>query len=136
MIETRVGMTLTDCLPFKLSNELTKLHPPYEGVDELLPVQLNRYSCGGLVIGIAGHHCVGDGQSMNSACFAWAQVVRGLNVNPLPHHDRIAVTAPRTPPVSKFNHQTIEFREGGATHSASSSSSSSSILNLVVHFSP
>ncbi|RWR74770.1 agmatine coumaroyltransferase-2-like protein [Cinnamomum micranthum f. kanehirae] len=135
LVETRVGTTLAERLPFNPSHELTKLHPPIEGnIDELLQIQLNRYTCGGLVIGQTAHHRVADGQSMSSFFLAWAKLVRGLAVDPLPYHDRAAISVPRNPPFYEFNHRAIEFREE-IERDTSANTSSSSIVNLVIHFS-
>ncbi|KAK9151737.1 hypothetical protein Syun_010046 [Stephania yunnanensis] len=110
--ETYLPTTLSEQLPFEPSKEVNHLLPPVEGVEEyLLLIQLNRYACGGLVIGQAAHHRVSDGQSMSAFFDAWAKLVRGLNVDPLPYHDRLGITAPRNPPIVEFDHHSIEFKK-------------------------
>ncbi|XP_068658302.1 tryptamine hydroxycinnamoyltransferase 1-like [Aristolochia californica] len=136
IVETRIGTTLAESLPFEPSHELTNLHPPIEGVEELLQIQLNRYTCGGLVIGQTAHHRVADGQSMSYFFAAWARSVRGLDVEVLPYHNRAAVSIPRNLPMCEFNHRAIEFKEHKAPPvSASIDPSSPSIVNLVIHYS-
>ncbi|XP_058079623.1 tryptamine hydroxycinnamoyltransferase 1-like [Magnolia sinica] len=138
VVEARVGTTLVERLPFNPSHELTNLHPPIEGVEELLQIQLNRFTCGGLVIGQTAHHRVADGQSMSSFFLSWAKLVRDLNVDPLPYHDRAAISIPRNPPMCEFNHREIEFKDNKAPAltTAIADASSLSIMNLVVNFSP
>ncbi|KAL5972598.1 hypothetical protein ACLOJK_039403 [Asimina triloba] len=138
-VEARVNMTLAERLPLEPSLELTQLHPPTDGVQELLQIQLNRFSCGGLVIGTTSHHRVADGQAMNSFFLAWARLVRGLDVDRLPYHDRAAISVPRNPPRSEFNHQAVEFREQLITtlleNPTPKSRFTAPIENLVVRFS-
>ncbi|MCL7024318.1 hypothetical protein MKW94_008385 [Papaver nudicaule] len=107
--ETFSETTLAEQLPFNpLSREVRQLLPP-EGHGEFLQIQLNRYSCGGLVIGATYHPRVADAQSMSSFFVAWARVVRGLDIDPLPYHDRDAVCQPRKPLKVEFDHRSIEF---------------------------
>ncbi|XP_058094732.1 tryptamine hydroxycinnamoyltransferase 2-like [Magnolia sinica] len=137
LIETQIEMTLIERLPLDPSTDLRKLYPTFDGVDELLQIQLNRFSCGGLLIGLTAHHRVADGQSMSSFFLAWAKLVRGLDVDPLPYHDRAAISVPRNPPRCDFNHQVMEFRENTTLAESPTSNSVclSYIENLVVHFS-
>ena len=111
MIETRVNSNLQESVPLLPSSELEKLHPKTDGVEELLQVQLNRYACGGVVVGLTAHHRVADGQSMNTFFAVWARLVKGLEVESLPYHGRSAIAAPRNPPKLEFNHDEIEFRK-------------------------
>ncbi|KAG9454830.1 hypothetical protein H6P81_007734 [Aristolochia fimbriata] len=137
IVETTVGTTLAERLPFEPSHELTELHPPIEGeIEELLQIQLNRFACGGLVIGQTAHHRVADGQSMSFFFAAWARLVRGLDVEVLPYHNRAAVSVPRNPPTCEFNHRAIEFKEHSApvAPEAVVAPGGASIVNLVIHY--
>lgn len=67
---------------------MTLLHPPINDVEELLLVQFNQFKCGGMVIVLAVHHHVGDGQCTSTFLVAWSQLVRRLAVNPMPYHGR------------------------------------------------
>ncbi|RWR76049.1 agmatine coumaroyltransferase-2-like protein [Cinnamomum micranthum f. kanehirae] len=128
LVETRISHTLEEQLPLDLSKDLSMYYQPINDVDEPLQVQLNRFSCGGMVIGLSAHHRVADGHSMGFFLHAWARLVRGLEVHPLPYHDRAAISVPRNPPHYDFDHQTIEFTEELVT-------TPSPIANLAVHFS-
>ncbi|KAK1263050.1 Agmatine coumaroyltransferase-2 [Acorus gramineus] len=135
VIETRTADTLADRLPLDPSDELALLHPPTDAsVEYLLQVQLNRFACGGLVIGVTSHHRVADGHSMSGFLVRWAEAVRGLGMDSFPYLDRAAVSVPRSPPRSEFNHRAIEFKEGHDS-AAPSPRSCSVIENLVVHYS-
>ncbi|KAI3939322.1 hypothetical protein MKW98_022190 [Papaver atlanticum] len=107
--KTYIPSTLAEHLPFNPSKDVIHLLPPVEGVEELFQIQLNRYACGGLVIGETSHHRVADGQSMSSFFVAWARMVRGLDIETLPYHDRFAVSQPRSQPNVEFDHPSIEF---------------------------
>ncbi|KAI3889842.1 hypothetical protein MKW92_009707 [Papaver armeniacum] len=109
--ETYITSKLAEKLPFHPSKDVSHLLPPIEGVEELFQVQLNRYSCGGLVIGVTSHHRVADGQSMSSFFVAWARMAQGLHIETLPYHDRTAVSKPRNPPTVEFDHPSIEFKK-------------------------
>jgi hypothetical protein len=78
-------------------------------------VQLTRYRCGGLVIGTACQHLVADGQSITTFYTVWATAVRrsasATDLRPLPFTDRAAIAVPRSPPMPKFDHRNIEFRD-------------------------
>nr|CAB3482359.1 unnamed protein product [Digitaria exilis] len=78
-------------------------------------VKLNRYKCGGLIIGIISHHQVADGHSMSTFLSKWAMIVRACNddddftVQPL-FLDHAATAVPRSPPVPVFDHMPVEFK--------------------------
>ncbi|XP_068660852.1 tryptamine hydroxycinnamoyltransferase 1-like [Aristolochia californica] len=136
VIETYVETTLAERLPLDPSEELRQLRPPIEDVKELLQIQLNRFACGGLVIGQTAHHRVADGQSMSAFFVSWARLVRGLEVDPLPYHDRGAIAIPRNPPRCEYNHRDIEFKGSYSCSPPLTLISVSSIDNMVVRFSP
>ncbi|KAL5972600.1 hypothetical protein ACLOJK_039405 [Asimina triloba] len=140
LVEAHVHTTLAERMPLDPSPELSQLHPPVHGVEELLQIQLNRFSCGGLVIGASSHHRVADGHSMSLFFHAWSKLVRGLELDLPPCHDRAAISAPRNPPKYEINHQAVEFEEitipcKGARSAASDSSCLPPVENLVVRFS-
>ncbi|KAK1303124.1 Agmatine coumaroyltransferase-2 [Acorus calamus] len=115
LVETHLPITLSDQLPLLdcPSPDLARLHPSTQGnVPHLLQIQLNRYACGGLVIGQTAHHHVADGQSMSAFYRIWAELARGARAPtpPLPFHDRASVSVPRDPPHVAFNHREIEFK--------------------------
>lgn len=116
LVETRLMTHLSDWLKhsFNLSSspEACCLAPETAGTEELLHIQLNRFACGGMVIGVAAHHRVADGPAMSLFLVAWARLVQGLDVGRIPSHDRSAIATHRDPPLCEFNHQDIEFRRG------------------------
>eukprot|EP01018_Ginkgo_biloba_P029636 Gb_38698 [translate_table: standard] len=106
LMEARADSSLADAMPFNPSPFLQQLIPPTQGVSELLLIQLTRFTCGGLVIGIARHHRVADGEAATYFMNSWGKTVRGEAVHPLPIHDR-SVLMPRDPPTPMFDH--IEY---------------------------
>ncbi|KAI3863182.1 hypothetical protein MKW98_015640 [Papaver atlanticum] len=80
--ETYIPTTLAEQLAFNPSKDVSHLLPPVEGVEELFQIQLNRYACGGLVIGETSHHRVDDGQSMSSFFVAWDRMFKKITINP------------------------------------------------------
>ncbi|KAG9454831.1 hypothetical protein H6P81_007735 [Aristolochia fimbriata] len=138
VIETYVGATLSERLPLDPSEELRQLRPGIEDVEEVMQIQLNRFACGGLVIGQTAHHRVADGQSMSAFFVAWARLVRASGqVDPPPFHNRAAIAVPRSPPRCEHDHRDIEFRGSAAASSSPPLPlvSVSSIDNMVVRFS-
>eukprot|EP01018_Ginkgo_biloba_P000344 Gb_33798 [translate_table: standard] len=109
LIEARANGVLANAMPFDHSPFLTQLVPPTQGVNELLLVQLTRFSCGGLVIGIASHHQIADAEAFIFFMNSWGKVVRGQEpLNPLPLRDR-SLLIPRDPPQPMFDH--IEYKK-------------------------
>ncbi|XP_058108901.1 agmatine hydroxycinnamoyltransferase 1-like [Magnolia sinica] len=103
MVETNVAMELLDILPLEPSPKLVQLHTQTDVAQHLLQVQFNRFSCGGLVIGITNHHRVADGKSMSSFFVTWAKLVRGLHIDKFPVYDR-TMLIPRDPPRCDHDH--------------------------------
>ncbi|CAA7393194.1 unnamed protein product [Spirodela intermedia] len=109
--------TLEEHLPFDPSAGFLTLHPhPAEGLEVLLQVQLTRFSCGGLTLGLTSHHRIGDGSSICHFLFTWAKLVQGRDVGTLPFFGWSSVCAPRNPARVEFDHLGTEFRrKSGAT---------------------
>ncbi|KAI7984217.1 Agmatine coumaroyltransferase-2 [Camellia lanceoleosa] len=107
-VEASADSTLEQAMPFKPSTSLLNLHPSLKGVAELLQVQLTRFTCGSMVVGFTSHHVVADGHSMSNFLVAWGQACRGLEISPIPSHDR-AIFLPRDPSSFEFEHEGIEF---------------------------
>ncbi|KAH7855719.1 hypothetical protein Vadar_028089 [Vaccinium darrowii] len=74
----------------------------------LLLVQITRFRCGGLSLGLAISHVMADGTSLRNFMSVWAQIARG---NPLdvvlPYLDRTALLA-RDPPTLRYNHERFD----------------------------
>ncbi|PKA52963.1 Agmatine coumaroyltransferase-2 [Apostasia shenzhenica] len=137
VIETSVSAALSEMLPLDATSDLSELHSPVgDDVEELLQVQFNRYSCGGLVIGLTSHHRVADGQSMSLFFAAWAQAVRlGEVTGPRPFLDRAAVGVPRNPLRVEFNHREVEFRAPPTSPKSVAPAAVCAVENLKVRFS-
>ncbi|KAJ4803346.1 HXXXD-type acyl-transferase family protein [Rhynchospora pubera] len=132
VIEVRVSSTLCKNISLEGTKNLKELYPSTdEGIEELMQVQLNRYMCGGLVIGLTCHHFLGDGQSISNFCSAWAQTVRtpGMHALATPFLDRGAIVVPRKIPMTSFDHANIEFKK------VEFDSHWNKAQNLTVHFS-
>ncbi|KAL7257678.1 hypothetical protein ACSBR1_003903 [Camellia fascicularis] len=71
----------------------------------LLLVQLTKFSCGGVSLGLATSHIMIDGTSFSHFISTWAKIARGEPLDVLPFLDRTLLLArdPPTPP--HFNHE-------------------------------
>ncbi|KAK9707341.1 hypothetical protein RND81_07G190700 [Saponaria officinalis] len=66
----------------------------------LVMVQLTRFKCGGVCLGVSEHHHVADGQSYALFINSWARLAKGLDIDHVkPDHDRFKYLAPRDPPL-------------------------------------
>ncbi|XP_059427739.1 hydroxycinnamoyl-CoA:piscidic acid hydroxycinnamoyltransferase-like [Corylus avellana] len=73
----------------------------------LLLVQLTRFPCGGLCVGIAISHIVVDGRATLNFTNAWAKLARGedLGCDEMPFHDRTMLRSHEVLPVwPRFEH--------------------------------
>lgn len=103
LIEAEARGNLQDMWPFNPSHLLLDLIPINRGVPELLLIQVTRFTCGGLTLGVARHHQVADGEAASEFMEAWASMVQGLPIACSPLHDRSALMA-RDPPQPVFDH--------------------------------
>ncbi|EEF34918.1 Anthranilate N-benzoyltransferase protein, putative, partial [Ricinus communis] len=108
-VEASVNDKLDHVMPLKPSSVILSLHPSLKDVEELVQVQLTRFTCGSLVVGFTAHHLVADGQSTSNFLVAWGRASRGLDMNPLPIHDR-TIFNPRKPPHFEFDHRGVEYK--------------------------
>ncbi|KAF0909914.1 hypothetical protein E2562_001178 [Oryza meyeriana var. granulata] len=112
-VEAAVDAPLAVAVPFRPSPEVKRLHPCIDGapVEELLQVQVTRFSCGSMVLGFASHHRVADGQATASFLVAWGLATRRMPVAPpLPVRDRPTRFVPRDPPLVEFPHRDTEYK--------------------------
>ncbi|CAL4983379.1 unnamed protein product [Urochloa decumbens] len=77
--------------------------------EQLMLVQVTRFTCGSLVVGFAAHHLVADGRALFNFLMAWGQATRGVAIDPVPVHDRASFFKPRQPPKVEFEHRGAEF---------------------------
>ncbi|KAI4357058.1 hypothetical protein L6164_001032 [Bauhinia variegata] len=77
----------------------------------LFLVQLTRFSCGGLSIGVAFSHVMADGVSGIHFVNTWAKLARGetLKKEELPFLDRTVLRSPHPVPAPRFDHKAYEF---------------------------
>ncbi|KAG6539167.1 tryptamine hydroxycinnamoyltransferase 1-like [Zingiber officinale] len=140
VVEATVASTLSDHLPLEPSPELLKLHPPTAEPAHLLQVQLNRFRCGGLAVGLSCHHKVADGASMGAFLAAWGRAARGIPASapPATLFDRSWIR-PRSPPRCEFEHWGTDFirlDDGRRQHYSSNNSvDPSRITNFLLHYS-
>ncbi|KAL0460602.1 UNVERIFIED_CONTAM: Agmatine hydroxycinnamoyltransferase 1 [Sesamum latifolium] len=87
-VEASVDHPLNETIHFQLSPTLLSLHPSLEGVVELFQVQVTRFSCGSMVVGFTVHHFVADECATRNFLVSWSEACRGLDISPLPFHDR------------------------------------------------
>lgn len=107
-VEASVNDPLEESMPSTPSPVLLTLHPSLKDVEELVQVQLTRFSCGSLVVGFTAHHLVADGHATSNFLVAWGKACRGLEMAPLPMHDR-TIFVPRDPPKFEFQHKGVEY---------------------------
>ncbi|TVU48140.1 hypothetical protein EJB05_07766, partial [Eragrostis curvula] len=143
VVEATVSADLADVLAAGMAAD--ELYPPMpeEGVGAaVLQVKLNRYRCGGLVVGIIFHHQVADGHSMSTFFTMWSRAMGRRKDDftvpaPPPFLDRAATAVPRGTPTPTFEHRSIVF-EGGNDDDQDPKSYAvvplDRIKNLTVHF--
>ncbi|KAG5515653.1 hypothetical protein RHGRI_036633 [Rhododendron griersonianum] len=107
-VEASAECTLDQAMPFQPSASLLALHPSWKGVEELVQVQLTKFTCGSMVVGFTAHHLVADGRSTSDFLVAWGRACRGLEIDPTPSRDR-GIFSPRDPPRFEFEHRGAEF---------------------------
>ncbi|KAL6645431.1 hypothetical protein ACP70R_017039 [Stipagrostis hirtigluma subsp. patula] len=142
VIEATVSADLADVLADGMAANFDDMYPtfPEENVGAaLLQVKVNRFRCGGVVIGTIAHHYLGDGHSFGIFFTTWASAVReGKNfaVPSPPFLDRGETTVPRPTPTPVFDHRSIEFRGGDDGHSSKPHAvvPMDKIKSLTVHF--
>lgn len=142
VVEATVPAALADHLPLAPVPERVRLHAPLTE-PHLLQVQINRFACGGLVVGLATHHWAADGYSTIVFLRAWADTVRNNGVPPM---DRPApygpgFLGPRSPPRCEFQHRGNEFVPLSASPDSGNQPAASPLIvdaseitNTVLHF--
>lgn len=120
------------------TDELYPAVPPPEEIvgAALLQIKLNRYKCGGLVIGFSSHHQAADGYSVSTFLSTWASAVRqGRDFTaPSPFLDRAATAVARTVPTPVFDHRSAEFKGQGGRSYHVVPDPMSEIKNVTVRF--
>ncbi|KAL6839401.1 hypothetical protein ACP4OV_030671 [Aristida adscensionis] len=115
IVEATVSGDLADVLADGMAANFHELYTPLpeETVGPaVLQVKINRYKCGGVMIGVIFHHHVADGHSMSMFYTAWGRAVRegkDFTVPSPPFLDRAATAVPRSA-TPAFNHRSVEFK--------------------------
>lgn len=110
LVIATVDINLEKIMPLNPSPTLLTLHPSLKDVEELVQVQLTKFACGSLVVGFTAHHLVADGDSTSRFLVAWGKACRGLDMTPLPTHDRTIFSPEVLPPNSMVDHRGREFK--------------------------
>ncbi|MQM23146.1 hypothetical protein Taro_056209 [Colocasia esculenta] len=103
--------------------------------EPLLQVQLTRFSCGGLAVGLTVHHLVADGSAACLFWLAWGRAARGLLSRPRPTLDRMQFP-PRNPLTIEFEHRGVEYAASApvlAAAAAAMHSDTEAVENIVIH---
>ncbi|GJN05005.1 hypothetical protein PR202_ga22598 [Eleusine coracana subsp. coracana] len=115
LVEATADAAIADAADDLLAPEtLLSLHPSCcskkKEEEELVVVQVTRFACGAFVVGVSSLHLVADGHAVFEFLAAWGQATRGVAVDPVPEHDRVAPFTPRVPPRVEFDHREAEFK--------------------------
>ncbi|KAL4199926.1 hypothetical protein AMTRI_Chr03g53760 [Amborella trichopoda] len=135
LIEATASCTLDEARPLKSTPQLWDLHPGSKGIEELMLVQLTRFTCGSLVVGYTSNHLIADGEATGNFLLAWGQATRGLMVHPVPTHDR-AMVKPREPLDVEFDHLGNEYMEKRLVKNVPWEKMPSPIRIEKIHYSP
>jgi hypothetical protein len=111
LIEASVDAHLADVAPAKPSPDVQQLHPGLEAeIEEVVQVQLTRFTCGSLMVGFTANHAVADGRATSNFLVAWGRTVRGVPIGlPPPLHHHPGLFPLRDPPCFEFEHRGVEF---------------------------
>ncbi|KAL6653942.1 hypothetical protein ACP70R_007407 [Stipagrostis hirtigluma subsp. patula] len=113
-VEATADVALSSVMPLETRADVLSLHPSGgDGAEELMLVQVTRFTCGSVAVGHTMHHAVGDGHAASNCLLAWGQATRGAAVVPVPEHDRASYFVPRQPPRVEFEHRGAEFKPRG-----------------------
>ncbi|KAL0415439.1 UNVERIFIED_CONTAM: Shikimate O-hydroxycinnamoyltransferase [Sesamum latifolium] len=111
-VEAESDAVVDDFGDFAPTLELRRLIPPVDysqGISTfpLLVLQVTRFKCGGVSLGVGMQHKVADGFSGLHFINTWSDMARGLDITIPPFIDRTLLRA-RDPPQPKFEH--IEYQ--------------------------
>ncbi|KAK4371901.1 hypothetical protein RND71_007285 [Anisodus tanguticus] len=71
-IEAKVENVLDHSILLKPSPILLSLHPSFKDMDDLIQIQITRFTCGSMIVGFIIHHQVADGHSASNFLMAWS----------------------------------------------------------------
>ncbi|KAJ6731709.1 TRICHOTHECENE 3-O-ACETYLTRANSFERASE [Salix purpurea] len=106
-VEAETDSAMDDFVDLKRSDELPQLIPTVDYSDissyPLLVLQVTRFRCGGVCLGVGWHHILADGTGCLYFINTWSDVARGLPIKTPPYFDR-AILRGRVPPSLTFHH--------------------------------
>ncbi|KAL9376961.1 hypothetical protein Peur_031081 [Populus x canadensis] len=106
-IEAETDSAMGDFVDFKPSDELRQLIPTVDYSDissyPLLVLQVTRFTCGGVCLGVGWQHTLADGTECLHFINTWSDIARGLSVKTPPFIDRTILRG-RVPPNPTFHH--------------------------------
>ncbi|CAI0375960.1 unnamed protein product [Linum tenue] len=112
--EAEIDASMSELGDFSSPQLLRQFFPEIDysrGVSSLplLLIQVTRFRCGGVCLGVAGHHTLSDGGGLGTFVITWCNLARGFpaDKNPTPFLDRTILRS-RTPPSPLFQHTGYE----------------------------
>ncbi|WCJ30120.1 HXXXD-type acyl-transferase family protein [Euphorbia peplus] len=107
-IEAETTSFLEDFGDFTPCSDTLQLVPDFDySLDissyPLLAIQLTRFKCGSVCLGVRLHHTVADGTSAIYFINSWSDIARGISIAIPPFIDRTLLDA-RVPPIPTFRH--------------------------------
>ncbi|KAJ6355297.1 hypothetical protein OIU77_005810 [Salix suchowensis] len=90
-VEAETDSAMDDFVDLKRSDELPQLIPTVDYSDissyPLLVLQVTRFRCGGVCLGVGWHHIMADGTGCLHFINAWSDIARGLPIKTPPYFD-------------------------------------------------
>ncbi|KAJ4823275.1 hypothetical protein Tsubulata_028451 [Turnera subulata] len=102
--------TIDEFMPSSPSPVVLSLHPSLKDPEALMQLQLTKFKCGSMTIGVTAHHFVADGGSASQFFVAWGKACRGVGMGPPPFHDRTIFDNQEKPSIIYDDHIGVEFK--------------------------
>ncbi|KAJ6673410.1 N-BENZOYLTRANSFERASE PROTEIN putative-RELATED [Salix viminalis] len=107
-LRLKADSAMDDFVDLKRSDELPQLIPTVDYSRDissypLLVLQVTRFRCGGVCLGVGWHHILADGTGSFHFINTWSEIARGLPIKTPPYFDR-AILRGRVPPSLPFHH--------------------------------
>lgn len=118
VIEAECSTELADLGDFSCFHKFQRLIPFVDAMRKplhelpLVSVQLTRFRCGGLCVGLVTNHGIADGMASYHFITEWARLARGEPLQNPPVHDRILLRAGEQPRVVGSNDDAPPTPEG------------------------
>ncbi|KAJ4844057.1 hypothetical protein Tsubulata_029248, partial [Turnera subulata] len=133
-IEAETDSPTSELGDFMPSPELSQLVPRVDSSSDislhpLVLLQITKFSCGGMCLGVGWHHTLADGQGALNFINSWASLARGQSICIPPHTDRTIHKA-RDPPRPTFHH--IEYDQPPTLNTPAQDPKPTSMTNLKI----